>query len=407
MKSSRISSIWQKYAILVLSLLVAALSPVYAIQPTSGASFAQISFTGAKAQQEYSPYGQVSIDYAMLYGGGYINVERYENGKAAGWVVQNLPVVNSAGQPAAATRFELGGSGRQYSFAAYVDFSPARLPDDSSLKRQVPLTYLLSQIVLPADNNPNAFEDVVCHKDDAKFWAGQQSVVSILVRLGGFNFGEGTGWIVKGKDPNKILLITASHNFTDNQGKDTSVTINYQKTTCGGQQMEDFWVGEVDEVLERNGKLDFLIVSLKDAPKGKTYPPAVQPLIKDIKQNDLVMIPQHPGEKFATKQGGYYYDIANQKRCYISPTPAMNALAGQVDAKCGAAKGTSGSPLLDAAETKGDNTPYAIGLVIGCRLNPDRTCKPLSAVAYDMSNICTYDAGPNGKKLLDCKKAGD
>jgi len=36
----------------------------------------------------------VSIDYTMLYGEGYINIERYENGKAAGWVVKNLPVIS-------------------------------------------------------------------------------------------------------------------------------------------------------------------------------------------------------------------------------------------------------------------------------------------------------------------------
>jgi hypothetical protein len=180
-----------------------ALSPVYANQPTSGVSFAQISFTGAQLPEEYSHYVQVSIDYATLYGDGYINVERYENGKAAGW--------------------------------------------------------------------------------------------------------------------------------------------------------------------ERNTKLDFVIVSLKGPPQGKTYSPPIRPLVKDIKQNDLVIIPRHPGYTLQTKQGGYYYDITNKKRCYISPSPAMNALSGQVDAKCGAVKGTSGSPLLDATETKGDDTPYAIGLVVGCR----------------------------------------
>ncbi len=82
----------------------------------------------------------------------------------------------------------------------------------------------------------------------------------------------------------------------------------------------------------------------------------------------------------------------------------LNKGRGEIDAKCGAAHGTSGSPLLDASETKEDDTPYAIGLIVGCRLDNPKTCKPLSAVGFKMSDICDYDAGTNGKKLLDCKK---
>jgi len=47
-----------------------------------------------------------------------------------------------------------------------------------------------------------------------------------------------------------------------------------------------------------------------------------------------------------------------------SSTFAISANLGELDAKCGAVHGTSGSPLLDATETK-DDTPYAIGLIVG------------------------------------------
>jgi len=394
-KSNYARNLWQRYAVCIVALLVIALTPAYAGQPTAGVSFAQVSFTDSQAPQEYSHYGQVFIDYTMLYGSGYINVERYEGGKAVGWMVRNIPVISGSASPGFSPMFELGASGYQSSISAYVDFSPTPLADDSSLKGQVPLTYLLAHIAAPAEDS-NSFEDVVCHKDDKKFWAGQQSVVQVLVNLGGFNFGEGTGWLIKAKDPEKALLITASHNFTDGQAKDTSVLVNYQTTECSGKKPEDFWAGEVDTVLERNQKLDFVVVSLKAAPKGRTYPPRLQALYKDIKLNDLVTIPQHPGGQY--KKAGYYYDKENKKRCYVSPTAAINANNGEIDAKCGAAKGTSGSPLLDATETKGDDTPYAIGLITANRL------KPLTAAGYKMSDICDYDASDKGKQLLDCKK---
>ena len=405
MKSSRVGSSmnpWSIYLVSVLTLLLVALDSAHAVEPTSGISFAQVSFTSAS--QPYSHYGKAFINYGMLYGSGYLNVERYENERAVGWVVKNLPVVNGDVQSGAGTMFDLGVSGYQSSFTAYVEFSPTPLPDDSSLRGQLPLTYLLAQISLPADDNPNQFEDVVCHKDDKKFWTGQQSVLYVLVALGGTNTANGTGWLIKGKDPNKILMITASHNFTDAQAEKTGVTVNLQKTECGGTKREKYWFGDVDEVLERNKNLDFVIVRLKQAPRGKTYPPPLQALYKDIKLNHLVTIPQHPAEVTIFKQAGYYYDIENKKRCNIGPTAAINDLRGEVDAKCGAVHGTSGSPLLDATETKGDDTPYAIGLITGCRLKPDRTCKPLAAAGYKMSNICDYDAGAEGKKLLDCKK---
>jgi hypothetical protein len=388
-----------KRAALALGVLLSCcLTAASATQPTSGISFAQVI-----SNESALVYGLVSVAPGALYGSGYINVELYEDGEAVDWAVRNLAYGEAAGQSGATARFDLRDAGRQYAFTAYVDFSPAPLPDDASLKGRVPLVYLLSRVEAPADDNPNQFEDVVCHRDDAKFWAGQQSVVSVLVRLGRFSFGEGTGWIVKGRDPNKKLLITASHNFTDRQASDTSVTVLYQKKQCGGRDFEDFWPGEVDEVLERNTTLDFVVVSLKAPPQGKMYPPPLQPLYKDIKLNDVVAIPQHPAETIAYKQGGYYYDIANKKRCSITPTAAINAGRGEVDAKCGALHGTSGSPLLDGSDTQ-DNTPYAIGLIVGCRLERGRICKPLSAAGFKMSKICDFDAGNDGKKLLDCKQ---
>ena len=139
----------QRYAACVLVLLLFALSPAYASQLTSGVSFAQVSFTDASAPQQYSQYGQVFIDYTMLYGEGYINIERYNNGKAAGWVVRNLPVINGSVLSGYSTMFDLGASGYESSLDAYVDFSPAPLADDSSLRNQVAVTYQLGQAEYP------------------------------------------------------------------------------------------------------------------------------------------------------------------------------------------------------------------------------------------------------------------
>jgi len=388
------------YPLFSILILVLSFGSAQAVQPTAGVSFAQVSFTDQQSPQAYSRYAQAFIDNAMLYGDGYINVERYENGKAAGWVVRNFPVESGSKKTRFTALFDLGGPGYQATVSAYVDFSPVALPDDSSLVGKLPLNYPLAQVQhlapAPAENNPNNFEDVVCHNDDKKFWAGQQSVVQVMVRLGsGYNFKDGTGWIIKSKDATKTLMITASHNFTDNQVKDIQVFVNYQTTQCGGMKTEDFWPGEVDASLERYDKYDFVVVSLKDAPKGKTYPPALQALYKDMKVGDQVSIPQHPGGNY--KKGGYYNDIANKKRCQMAQTAAINAGRGEIDAKCGAAPGTSGSPLLDAGETE-DNTPFAIGLITAYRF------RPLSAAGYKMSDICDYDAGDKGKKLLDCKK---
>ena len=70
---------------------------------------------------------------------------------------------------------DLGASGQQYRVTAYVEFSPAPLHDDSSLKKQLPFIYMLSLIDLPPDNNPNQFQDVACYK--------QASVVDVQVLL--------------------------------------------------------------------------------------------------------------------------------------------------------------------------------------------------------------------------------
>jgi hypothetical protein len=155
MKTTKVNYVanqWQRYVVCILALLVVALSPAYASQPTAGVSFAQISFTDAK----YSHYGQVSIDFTMLYGEGYINVEQFQNGEPAGWLVKNLPVINSAVLPGFSTMFDLGISGYQSSFSAYVDFSPTALADDSSLKNQSPLSYKLAQAEYPVSAPPAA-----------------------------------------------------------------------------------------------------------------------------------------------------------------------------------------------------------------------------------------------------------
>ena len=327
MRVARIGSPLKRSSVFLLgivTLVLITLGAAHAVEPTSGISFAQVSFTSPS--QPYSRYGKVVVVSGTLYGDGFINIERYENGVARRWIVKNLPVVNGALPSGASTMFDLGATGRQYSFTAYVDYSPTPLADDSSLAGKVPLAYLLKQEVLPAGDNPNAFEDVVCHKDDKKFWAGQGSVVSLLIAVNRDQliYKNGTGWIIKGKDPTKVLMITASHNFTDAEAQETSVAVKYQRTECGGKKNEDFWSGEIDAVLEKNPRYDFVIVSLKKAPEGRMFPPPLQALYKEIKLDDVVSIPQHPAEVIPYKQGGYYYDIANQKRCYIAPTAVIN-----------------------------------------------------------------------------------
>ena len=123
--------------------------PSHATQVTSGVSFAQISFTGSNPPEKYSHYGQISVDFNMLYGEGYINVERYENGKPAGWVVKNLPVISGSVLAGYSTTFDLGASGYQSTFSAYVDYSPTLLANDSSLKGQPAATYRLGQAEYP------------------------------------------------------------------------------------------------------------------------------------------------------------------------------------------------------------------------------------------------------------------
>ncbi len=152
MKTTKVNyaaNIWQRYAVLIVTLLIIAFSPAYAEQLTSGVSFAQVSFTGSNPPEKYSHYGQISVDYTMLYGEGYVNVERYENGKAAGWVVKNLPVVSGSVLAGFSTTFDLGASGYQSSFTAYVDYSTTPLADDSSLKDGAPLTFALGQAEYP------------------------------------------------------------------------------------------------------------------------------------------------------------------------------------------------------------------------------------------------------------------
>jgi hypothetical protein len=185
--------------------------------------------------------------------------------------------------------------------------------------------------------------------------------------------------------------MTAAHNFTKDEvdkGK-VSVTFYFQQPKCRGPQDKpvthpDAWGAEVDQVLESSVGLDYAIVSLKGKPENKQYPTPLQALYKDSKKEDLVTIPQHPGGTY--KQAGYYYDIENKKRCYVSDPDAHRA-------KCGAQKGSSGSPILDA--TQGGETPYAVGLVV-------RGGEIGGPIYTRMSSICDDDA--KNKGLLDCKK---
>ena len=154
-KTNHGAEAWQRYAVLIVALLIIALSPAYAGQLTSGVSFAQVSFIASSSPEMYSHYGQVSVDFTMLYGEGYINVERYEDGKPAGWIVKNLPVVNGSVLSGFSTIFDLGASGYRSSITAYVEYSATSLADDNSLKSQTPVTYQLGQAeypVLPPDD---------------------------------------------------------------------------------------------------------------------------------------------------------------------------------------------------------------------------------------------------------------
>jgi hypothetical protein len=79
----------------VLGLFIMALfamNTVRASQPASGISFSQIRYGVAG----YSRLVQVSVGPGALYGSGYLNVERYEQGRAVDWVVRNLPVNGGA-----------------------------------------------------------------------------------------------------------------------------------------------------------------------------------------------------------------------------------------------------------------------------------------------------------------------
>lgn len=362
-------------------------------QPTSGVTFAQVSFT----DQMYSHYGQLFIDPSTLYGDGYVNAERYENGQADGWAIRNMRVESGTERLAFSSLFDLGSTDYQGSISAYVAFSPNPLADDSSLRGQTPLTYLLRQAHHLSEApvlDPNVFEDVVCHKDDGIFWAAQASVgqVSRLIDSKKLTSMDSTGWIIKGKDPKTVLLITASHAFSDAHVQDTSVLFNFQTPECDKGLPNGDWLAKVDQVLERNEKLDYVIVSLKDKPEGKEYPSPLQALYKDIKEKDVITIPQHPGG--LAKKGGYYYDVKKKARCYVSKIGGAWDLLGQrFDSNCGAEGGTSGSPVIDSSQT------FAIGLVTAKRVAGGK-----NPVSVKMSVICDDDASDKGKKLLDCKK---
>jgi hypothetical protein len=158
----------QRYAVPIVALLVITISPAYAEQLTSGVSFAQISFTASNPPEKYSHYGQISVDYTMLYSEGYVNVERYENGQATGWVVKNLPVVNGAVLSGFSTIFDLGTSGYRSTFSAYMDFSPTPLADDTSLKGQVDVIYQLGQAEYPLADPDNQGSGANL------FWSGKE-----------------------------------------------------------------------------------------------------------------------------------------------------------------------------------------------------------------------------------------
>jgi hypothetical protein len=179
MKNSKLNSaanLWQRYAVLIIALFVLALIPAYAEQLTSGVSFAQISFTASNPPEKYSHYGQVSVDFTMLYGEGYINVERYQNGQAAGWVVKNLRVVNGSVLSGFSTMFDLGTSGHQSSFTAYVEYSTTPLADDSPLKNQVPVAFQLGQAeysVLPPGEASGQMYYEEKGKQEENQWTGK------------------------------------------------------------------------------------------------------------------------------------------------------------------------------------------------------------------------------------------
>ncbi len=119
--------------ILVMALLaVSCLGSSLAVNATplsSGITFKQVDFTYPGAEQIYSQYGQVFLDYSEISGSGYVNVKT-----STGWVVQNMPVFGSSGLPGLSMMFDLGYSGPQTSpFSAIVDYSNTPIYDQSQI----------------------------------------------------------------------------------------------------------------------------------------------------------------------------------------------------------------------------------------------------------------------------------
>lgn len=149
LKAHLTPNLWQRYTLLLVTLLILGVSAAYGEQLTSGVTFAQVSFTAHNPPEKYSQYGQISVDYTVLRGVGYLNVERYENGIAVGWIVRNIPVIDGSVLSGFSTIFDLGNAGYRSSLSAYVDFSPAPLENDSSLRQGAPVSYQLGQAEYP------------------------------------------------------------------------------------------------------------------------------------------------------------------------------------------------------------------------------------------------------------------
>ncbi len=224
MKTAKISyanNLWHRYAVCILAFLVITLSPAYASQVTSGVSFAQVSFTGSNPPEMYSHYGQISVDFNMLYGEGYINVERYANGKAAGWVVKNLPVISGSILPGYSTMFDLVASGYQSTFSAYVDFSPTALANDTSLKGQAALRYQLGQAEYPllaplAASNKNLYFDTANFEAECGGMPPKRPLHFIIPSAMSFDFPAPTG------------------------GADVECFVNATAKVLGGSDFEEF-----------------------------------------------------------------------------------------------------------------------------------------------------------------------
>ncbi len=202
-------------------------------------------------------------------------------------------------------------------------------------------------------------EDVACHADDPVVVATQAPVARLLFQVKRQMY-LCTGELIRGSNAN--TLITNAHCIDSQTVTSTlEARFNYQHTTCGGTELEEylsfaggtFLFSNAERLHRRkaNTGLDYTLLTLQGNPEGifGELVPTTAPIDVGTEMNFI----QHGAGN--PKQIGYWENADQSVRCHVATVAQTYGSAypeSQIGYGCDSEGGSSGSAITRASDGK-------------------------------------------------------